>query len=231
MRVIWHNVWVVTFLLLMCPQEAVSQRSDLQEWTLLTTQVSLDNEKKWLLYGEIQPRVGDNISRLERLLVRPAIGYNVSESVTAYVGYAWTPTFVDTEYHRFFRDEHRTWQQILFKHSAIGLAWQHRFREEQRFIENASGVSNRFRYLARGSYRVGQSLDWGVTGYNELFVTFNSVEQGPRAGFDRNRFFYGPYLSSGSARYEVGYLGEYGKRFGSNDRMINAIFAGATFNF
>ena len=197
---------------------------------MFTAQTSLGSEKRWLLYAEAQPRLADNVSQLERLLLRSAIGYNLSRNVSAYLGYAWTPTFVDTNYNDSFRDEHRIWQQLLVRHNGLDLVWQHRFRQEQRLIEHTSDVSHRFRYLLRGSYRIGQELDWGWTGYNEIFVTFNSVEKGPRAGFDRNRFFYGPYFAVGAARYEVGYLGEYGKRFGQSDRMIHALFFSLNFS-
>jgi hypothetical protein len=210
---------------------ARAQRTDIQSWTLVTAQASFDSDKRWLLYTEVQPRIGDDISRLERLLLRPAFGYALNSSATLYLGYAWTPTFVDTHYDEDFRNEQRIWQQILYKHNWAGLAWQHRLRQEQRLIDDASGVSNRTRYLLRGSYRLTEDCDAGLTGYNELFVTENSVERGPRAGFDRDRFFLGPYLVSGAGRYEIGYLGEYGKRFGNSDRMINAIMMAAYFSF
>lgn len=210
---------------------AYAQRTDFQSWTLVTAQATLDSEKKWLLYTEAQPRVGDDISRLERLLLRPALGYNFDKSTTCYLGYAWTPTFYDTHYNEDFRDEQRIWQQVLYKHNWRGLAWQHRLRQEQRFIDDASSTSHRTRYLVRGSYRLSESYDAGLTGYNELFVTENSVHKGPRAGFDRNRFFFGPYIVAGKGRYEVGYLGEYGKRFGNDDRMINVIMVAANYNF
>jgi hypothetical protein len=210
---------------------AQAQRTDIQSWTLATAQVNLDSDKKWLLYAEAQPRIGDNISRLERLLLRPAVGYNFAKSTTFYLGYAWTPTFVNFNYDGDFRNEQRIWQQVLYKHELFGLAWQHRLRQEQRFIDDASSVSNRTRYLLRGSYRLAEEYDAGLTGYNELFVTEHSVERGPRAGFDRDRFFFGPYLVSGAGRYEIGYLGEYGKRFGNSDRMINAIMVAANYSF
>lgn len=208
-----------------------AQRTDFQAWSLVTANISLDQEKKWLFYMEAQPRVGDDITRLERLLIRPAIGYNYDKNIAFYLGYAWTPTFMDSSYQEDFRNEQRIWQQMLIKHSDFGLDWQHRLREEQRIIDDASSVSNRFRYLLRGSYRFCDCQDFGLTGYNELFVTFNTVERGPRAGFDRDRFFFGPYIADGAARYEIGYLGEYGKRFGSSDRMINALMVSAQYSF
>jgi hypothetical protein len=212
-------------------QEVRAQRTDFQSWTLLTAQVPLDSEKRWFVYGEAQPRVGDDISRLERLLLRSALGYSLTKSTALYLGYAWTPTFTNTAYDEDFRNEQRTWQQILTKHDWLGIAWQHRVRQEQRYIEDAASTSHRTRYLLRGSYRMVESDDIGLTGYNELFVTENSSERGPRAGFDRDRFFFGPYFVVGKGRYEVGYLGEYGKRFGSSDRMINAFMLSAAFNF
>lgn len=222
---------LILCLCLIGAHKAHAQRSDFQSWTLVTVQTPLDADKKWLVYAEAQPRVGDDISRLERLLLRPALGYSLSKSTTLYLGYAWTPTFTDAHYNEDFRNEQRIWQQVLYRHEWLGLAWQHRLRQEQRFIDDASSASNRTRYLLRGSYRLAESYDAGLTGYNELFVTENSVERGPRAGFDRDRFFFGPYVVAGKGRYEIGYLGEYGKRFGNDDRMINAIMVAANYNF
>ncbi len=230
MRVI-EKLLMILILVLSFQQRAFAQRTDFQQWTLVTANVSLDEEKKWLFYMEAQPRIGDDVSRLERLLVRPAIGYNYTKNITFYLGYAWTPTFMDASYDENFRNEQRIWQQVLIKHSDFGLDWQHRLREEQRIIDDASSTSNRFRYLLRGSYLLCDESGIGLTGYNELFVTFNSVDRGPRAGFDRDRFFFGPYLQKGIGRYEIGYLGEYGKRFGNDDRMINALMVSAGFNF
>jgi hypothetical protein len=180
---------------------------------------------------EAQPRVGDDVSRLERLLIRPALGYNLSNSLSVFAGYAWTPTFMNAAYDGDFRNESRMWQQILYKHDLWGLQWQHRLRQEQRIIEDASATSNRTRYLVRGSYGLASDGTYGLTGYNELFVTENGTTKGPVGGFDRDRFFFGPYLKAGSGRYEVGYLGEYARQFGNDSRMINALLVSAQYTF
>jgi hypothetical protein len=180
---------------------------------------------------EAQPRIGDDISRLERLLIRPALGYNINEKLAVYLGYAWTPTFMNSSYQEDFRNENRIWQQVLYKHDLWGLQWQHRLRQEQRIIEDASGTSNRTRYLVRGSYGLTEDGSYGLTGYNELFVTENGTTKGPVGGFDRDRFFFGPYVKSGPGRYEVGYLGEYARQFGNDSRMINAILVSANYSF
>jgi hypothetical protein len=87
---------LISLLCLCGAASAYAQRTDFQSWTLVTAQAILDADKKWLLYAEAQPRIGNDVSRLERLLLRPALGYNYSTSTTFYLGGAWTPTFYDT---------------------------------------------------------------------------------------------------------------------------------------
>jgi hypothetical protein len=78
---------------LLCPLESIAQRTDSQAWTLVTTNISLDADKKWFFYMEAQPRVGNDVSRLERILIRPAAGYNINKRVSLFLGYGWIPTF------------------------------------------------------------------------------------------------------------------------------------------
>lgn len=208
-----------------------AQKTDFQSWNLVTATVNLDQQKNWFVYGEAQPRVGDDSTRLERLLLRSALGYNVNDRLALYLGYGWTPTFMNPSYNEDFRNENRVWQQALYKHDLWGLQWQHRLRQEQRIIEDASGTSNRTRYLLRGSYGLSCDGDVGLTGYNEIFVTENGTNKGPVGGFDRDRFFFGPYLKSGLGRYEIGYLGEYARQFGNDSRMINALMLSANYSF
>ncbi len=210
--------------------KAPAQSSDLQSWTQLITQVNLP--KDWFVYMEAQPRVGDDISRMERLLIRPALGYTIKPNVALFLGYAWTPTFMNNNYQEDFRNENRLWQQVLVKDTRWGLEWQHRLRQEQRFIEDAAGPSNRTRYLLRGSYALSNSGRYGLTGYNEFFVNLNSEYKGPKGGFDRERFFFGPYIKHGPGRYEFGYLGEYAQKFDEDGgRYINAVMVMALLNF
>jgi len=210
---------------------AQAQQTDFQSWNLVTATVNIDPNKKFFAYMEAQPRIGDDISRLERLLIRPALGYNLSPNLALVLGYAWTPTFSNASYDGDFRNENRIWQQLLYKHDLWGLKWQHRLRQEQRIIEDAVSTSNRTRYLLRGSYGLAPDSSYGLTGYNEIFVTENGTHKGPIGGFDRDRFFFGPYLVSGPGRYEIGYLGEYARQFGKDSRMINAIMLSAQYTF
>jgi hypothetical protein len=210
---------------------ASAQKTDFQSWNQLSAQIAIDQEKKWLFYFEAQPRISDNVSQLERLIIRPAIGYNYDNEIVFYLGYGWTPGFMDSHYDGDFNNENRIWQQVLLRKTALGINWVHGFRQEQRFISDTSDVSNRFRYQLRGSYKFYEEQNFGLTAYQMLFFNLNSVDNGPRAGFDRARAFFGPFWEIESARYEVGYLGEYGKRFGGDDRVVNALLLSAAFSF
>lgn len=203
--------------------------TDLQAWTNITTTVAIDPARRWFFYFEAQPRLGDDISRLERLLIRPAIGFNLSDHLAVSLGFAWTPTFSNASYLSDFGNENRIWQQLLYREERWGLQWQHRLRLEQRFLQDAAETSHRARYLVRTSHPLSPDGSFGITGFNELFVTANGATRAPKGGFDRNRVFIGPYFASGPGRYEIGYVGEYARQFGNDSRLINGVLMNVTF--
>lgn len=224
---------VAFFVAVLCVRISASQATptDFEGWVTASALTSLDESKTYQLYLELQPRIGDNWQRAAIMLLRPAVVYNPSKALSLYAGYAWHPSFYDANYHRTYRDEQRLWQQILYKHDLWGIAWQHRLRQEQRKIEHTNGVSNRTRYLIRESYALTDDRKFGVTAFEELMVNLNGVDGGPWDGYDRSRIFLGPYWSVNNARYEVGYLGEHAKRFGTDERWVNAVAVAALFIF
>ena len=50
-------------------------------------------------WAEVNPRFGDDVSEIDQLLLRPAIGYQISQSFSIWQGYAWV-----TNYQPNFRD-------------------------------------------------------------------------------------------------------------------------------
>jgi hypothetical protein len=204
---------------------------DFEGWSVTQAHISLGETKTYQVFLEVQPRVGDYWQRAATVQGSAAMVYNVSSSLGLYAGYAWTPRFYNAEYYKQYRDENRVWQQVIYRHDALGIQWQHRLRDEQRFIAQTRGVSNRIRYMLKGSYALAEAKDYGLTAFDEFMFTMNSVTNGPWDGYDRNRFFFGPFWIVGSARYEFGYLGELTKRFGSDERWAHVILLVASFNF
>jgi hypothetical protein len=216
------------------PQISGALDNDFQSWTILTASGPLAENGKLRWYFEAQPRIGDDSTDIERLLVRPAIWYKFDNGWSIWAGYGWTPTFLDSQYNDKYRSESRIWTQLMNEHKLGAFDLVHRMRLEQRFIQGFPGVDNRFRYLLRASRELA-TIDSvgpvGATGYNELFVNLDDAIPGPEPGFDRDRVFLGPYVKYGPMRAELGYLGEYGRRRGDEGRLINAVALALNFTF
>ncbi len=226
-----HLVFVWLAALFMGTTAARAHPQDFEQWTNINAHVSLTESKSFQVYLETQPRLGNDWQRSATVQNQAALVCNFNKTLGVYAGYAWTPSFYDSHYHRDYRDEQRIWQQVLYRHELFGIKWQHRLRQEQRMIMRTDDVSNRTRYMLKGSYGLSDAGDFGLTGYDEFMVTLNDVKGGPWDGYDRNRIFFGPYWIKGSGRYEVGYLGEHLKRFGSDERWAHVLAINAIFNF
>jgi len=204
---------------------------DFEGWATVVAFISLEDSKTYQLFVETQPRLGDNWQRMATVLVRTAIVYTPTPSVSLFAGYGWFPGLYDADYHRSYRDDQQLWQQLLYRNDLWNVTWQHRLRQEERWIEHTDGVSYRTRYMLRASLPLNDRKDFGLTAFDEVMVNLNTIENGPWRGYDRNRIFLGPYCQIGAARYEAGYLGEHAKRFGDDERWVNAIALTAIFNF
>ena len=221
---------LVVCLCVVWPGALRADEQDFQAWLQGVGHIALDPDKRTQLYLEAQPRLGDDWQRFERLLLRPGVAYNLRQDLAVYFGYAWTPGFLDLDLHRRFTDEHRTWQQLLFRHETGRMQWQHRLRPEQRFIEGVDGVSHRLRYALRGTYSLATDGSWGLFGSNEFFVTLNKIDPGPEVGYDRDRVIVGPFWKVGALRYELGYVVEHVPHFGGEQRLVQAVLMLVSFD-
>ncbi|HZH02533.1 MAG TPA: DUF2490 domain-containing protein [Myxococcaceae bacterium] len=195
---------------------AKGAEADLQSWSLFIAQGNASPRLRW--YAEVQPRVGGDIQRVERLLLRPAVGFQVNSVVSLWLGYAWTP-LVSPE----FQDEHRPFQQLLMERplgSAITLINRTRF--EQRAIAGTGGISLRFRHMGRVLVQPLENSPFRIALYNEVFVTLNDVDRGPPSGFDQNRAFAGVNLKTGPVlQVELGYMNNPVRRRAPAETRLN----------
>ncbi|MES2459816.1 MAG: DUF2490 domain-containing protein [Armatimonadota bacterium] len=182
---------------------ACAYDTDSQLWTQFTFNGRYTNGMR--IFAEVQPRQGDNFARFSQLIVRPAIGYQVTRKMSLWIGYGWTPSFLPE-----FNNEHRVFQQMLFEDSYQGVGLTNRTRFEQRSIEGAGGTSLRLRHLIRASQPLDRQQRWAAVASNELFVNLNSTPSGPQSGFDQDRFYLGgAYNVNRHTRLELGYLASF----------------------
>lgn len=133
-------------------------------------------------------------------IIRPAIGWDLSEQTTIYAGYAAIPAWVPGEGTTI---EHRIWQQAMWSATLGQVGIGLRPRLEQRFADEIDGVGLRLRFFERIQLKLPDP--WAVVVWDEVFVAINESGFVP-AGFDQNRLFVGPALRVSPMRFEFGFL-------------------------
>ena len=194
---------------------AQATEEDEQIWLAQFSTFSVGN--KWLVFTELQARQTDGAERLGQVIVRPAVGYQVSDAVSVFAGYAWVRTEPKG---RAASTEHRAYQQLSVRLTGgpgkVTVA--SRTRLEQRFIVGRSDMGWRMRNLVRLDVPLGKGYSAIVSG--EPFVNLDTTTWGQRAGFDQMRGFAGVGIPvARGVALEVGYAGQYVNRFGLPDRM------------
>jgi hypothetical protein len=162
----------------------------------------------WKLFLEAQPRVGTDAANgdtnFRALIVRSAIGYQITEPWSLWAGYAFIPSFNPS------RDEDRAFQQSLVVTKAGPFKVVNRTRFEERMIENAGQPALRLRHQVWLGYPLPRWPAWSLVAADEPFVSVDTVHAGPRAGFDQNRLYLGVSRQVGPhLRVEVDYLNQF----------------------
>lgn len=182
----------------------MAQKSDLGAWYMYFGNNKIS--KKLNLHNEVQYRNFDAIGDLEQLLIRTGIGYDLTENnnnVLLGYGFILSQPYVKGEKKE--NIEHRIFQQYITKQKFGRFNLQHRYRLEERFLEDDFRM--RFRYMLGFNIPITQKEMLPKTlyasVYNEIFLHFNSPV------FDRNRV-YGAlgYVINKNMRIEAGYMNQ-----------------------
>ncbi|MCH1538353.1 MAG: DUF2490 domain-containing protein [Flavobacteriaceae bacterium] len=193
--------------LLMLPNLAKAQESDLGNWLIYIGSKKLNS--KWNLHNEIQYRNYDAIGDLEQLLLRTGIGYNLSENNNNLLlgyGFIKSENYAQNGLDKITVNEHRIFQQFTSKQKVGSLSLTHRYRFEQRFVEEE--FKARFRYFLafklpfKGTEEAPSK--YYLSAYNEIFLNTRS------SVFDRNRVYGGiGYQLNKNVRLEAGYMNQF----------------------
>ncbi|MDP9961797.1 DUF2490 domain-containing protein [Chryseobacterium lathyri] len=183
---------------------AVAQKNDLGAWYMYFGNNKISKKLNW--HNEIQYRNFDAAGDLEQLLIRTGIGYDLTENnnnILLGYGFILSQPYVNGEKKE--NIEHRIFQQFITKQKFGRFNLQHRYRLEERFLQDDFRM--RFRYMIGLNIPITQkemlpkSLYASV--YNEIFLHFDSPV------FDRNRV-YGAlgYVINKNMRIEAGYMNQ-----------------------
>lgn len=186
-------------------QRARAQNEDLQQWTLLVAQGTIKGDL--IVFGELQPRLRDDVHRLGQMIVRPAIGYRIGPNTTAMAGYA----YVRTDPARGpVTHEHRAWQQLAFQIADTGgVRINARSRLEQRSLNGEDELGWRFRQQVRAQTPLSPTSKISGVLWTEPFINLNATAWSGRSGVEQVRSFVGisaPIATS--VTLEPGYLNQ-----------------------
>lgn len=183
---------------------AFAQKNDLGAWYMYFGNNKISKKLNW--HNEIQYRNFDAVGDLEQLLIHTGIGYDLTENnnnVLLGYGFILSQPYVNGEKKE--NIEHRIFQQFITKQKFGRFNLQHRYRLEERFLQDDFRM--RFRYMIGLNIPIThkemlpKSLYASV--YNEIFLHFDSPV------FDRNRV-YGAlgYVINKNMRIEAGYMNQ-----------------------
>jgi hypothetical protein len=171
------NCWLTVPLL--------SQQGEPGNWFMYFGQNKIHD--KISLHSEIQYRNFDVLPPdLEQLLVRVGVNYHATEKamLTAGYGYIANHEFESPQVGPEIQ-ENRIWQQFILKNNLSRIQFEHRYRIEQRWIEEV--FKSRFRYRVMVSIPLNKPMiEKGclyIAFYDEIFVNGNADF------FDRNRLY------------------------------------------
>ena len=137
---------------------------------------------KWSIHTEAQFRYYEMATNFNQTLLRTGLNYHINPNAIATLGYGFIdtdPTF--TEYDEISNNnlvqnnsisEHRIFEQFILKNKVWEFKFEHRYRLEQRFVQNNfTGESNT---LHRARYRIQMTLPltdiFFLNFYDEIFI-------------------------------------------------------------
>ena len=181
-----------------------AQNTDVGNWFLYFGNQKINN--RWNFHNEVQYRSYDFAGDLEQLLLRTGIGYNLTENNNnILLGYAYVhsePYIAGTD-EKSNTNEHRIFQQFITKEKFGRVNIQHRYRFEQRFIENDFKMRARY-FLSLNVPINKKEMEKNAvyaSAYNEIFINTEANY------FDRDRIYGGlGYCFNKNFKVEAGVM-------------------------
>ena len=185
---------------------------------------------KLSIHTEAQFRYYETTGNFNQLLLRTGLNYHINENAIATLGYGYIdtdPTFEEIPLQDASFDgneilEHRIFEQLILKNKLWEFLIEHRYRLEQRFIDNKSFRNNGKDTQHRARYRIQATLPltdtFFLNFYDEIFINLQDN------AFGQNRLYaaLGIHITENSS-VQLGYLKNHFNS-GNFDRIQIGVF-------
>jgi len=212
------NLYLVIQVLTICPRVSDAQNqirpNPYGQWLMYFGDNKINS--KIGIHSELQLRNYFLKETVTQTLTRLGINYYINPLVMASGGYGFIDTRPSAENVLGFHTlEHRIWEQLILRYKTRAVFMEHRYRLEQRFIENldtkVSKFDNRVRYRFQvifPFYTISPHLrQFFFASYNELFMNLGTQISGQI--FDRNRLYFAfGFQVSPKLNFQLGYLNQ-----------------------
>ncbi len=218
MKSIKNIFLLVVIAIFFAPKISNAQDSSLGNWLIYIGNKKID--EKWNIHNEVQYRNYNAAGDLEQLLLRTGLGYNVTNNSNILLGYGYilSENYIGDTDDKVTVNEHRIFQQFTTKQNIGIVGLSHRYRFEQRFVEDD------FKLRLRYFLGVNIPLQYKEDGKNPLYLSmYNEIFLNTKSSvFDRNRVYGGiGYKFSKNLKLELGYMNQFFESSGRD--QINLI--------
>jgi hypothetical protein len=202
---------------------------------------------RWGIHTEYQWRRADGFEHWQQSLLRLGIDYYAKNGAQYTAGYGWIRSFqYGDQPIAHSSNEHRIWEQTITKSKIGRIDLQHRYRLEQRYIENwvkdSEGVyaQNGFYFRQRVRYRMLLIVPISRKEMSDKTLFFAAYDE-PFLGFgkgisknvlDQNRLYCAlGWRFNATCNIQLGYLNQYVvKKDGIQAERNHTLQAAITYN-
>ena len=176
--------YLIVFCFLL-PVSIFAQQDETGNWLMYFGANKISDQ--FSIHTEVQYRnhtIAPN--NVEQLLLRTGLNYHFSKKAMVTAGYAYVPSYVfESPQKAPESTEHRIWQQFILLNNIGRVKFEHRYRIEQRWVNE--DYRNRLRYRLMLFVPINKPViekgSWFIGLYDEIFVNTKNVF------FDRNRLY------------------------------------------
>lgn len=201
-------VSIMVLLFLSYSNAQTNGENELGSWFMYFGMNKVSN--KFSIHTEAQFRYYEQGKNFNQLLLRTGLNYHINPNAIATIGYGYIdtdPTFEDSSLDASFSQdqifEQRLFEQFILKNKVGEFLFEHRYRLEQRFINNKDLRDNETQHRARYRLQVMLPLTdtFFLNFYDEIFLNL----QGETFGQNRLYAALGVHVTE-NLSIQAGYL-------------------------